>query len=126
MNKSKQNTTGQPDLMTQQIKQQLDNITVDDKTLQGLKLARYRALDSEQTRSNWKNNWLNWKPAAAMASVVVISITVWLSSNPSNQLQPVVESLTEIENIEMLSSTDELEMYQNLEFYLWLDEQQQG
>ncbi|MFT5506260.1 MAG: hypothetical protein ACI8XC_003986, partial [Gammaproteobacteria bacterium] len=33
---------------------------------------------------------------------------------------------TEIENIEMLSSTDELEMYQNLEFYLWLDEQQQG
>jgi hypothetical protein len=126
MNKSKQNTTGQPDLMTQQIKQQLDNMTVDDKTLQGLKLARYRALDSEQTRSNWKNNWLNWKPAAAMASVVVISITVWLSSNPSNQLQPVVESLTEIENIEMLSSTDELEMYQNLEFYLWLDEQQQG
>ena len=56
-----------------------------------------------------------WIPAAAFASVCMAAI-IYLSLPAPNQPQ------IEVDDFEMLSSTENIELYEDLEFYQWLED----
>jgi anti-sigma-K factor RskA len=103
------------DPLVQKIKHTLDQQTLDADTSRHLAQAREKAL--QQPQPFWRLSYV--VPAMAMASVVAIAILL------TQQLprQPGEFSPDSIEAIEILSSSDELEMLENLEFYAWLEEQ---
>ena len=103
------------DPFNQKIKQSLDEETLELSVQQELAQARQQALHSAQQEPTWQ--WQ--RPALALGLVAILAITVLLMMPAKQQSLP----LDNIEAFDILTSTDELEMYQNLEFYLWLDQQ---
>jgi hypothetical protein len=103
------------DPLVQKIKQTLDQQPLDADTSRQLAQAREKAL--QQPQPFWRMSYV--VPAMVMASVVAIAILL------TQQLpgQSTEFSPDSIEAIEILSSSDELEMFENLEFYAWLEEQ---
>ena len=57
-------------------------------------------------------------PAGALATVVVAAVIYFLPANHQPSLPPSIP----VDDFEMLSSTENFELYENLEFYQWLDE----
>ncbi len=51
---------------------------------------------------------------ATAATVAVLSVSLWLAPPPGDNAMPPLEDLA------LLSDAEELEFYENLEFYLWL------
>jgi anti-sigma-K factor RskA len=103
------------DPLVQKIKQTLDQQTLDADTSRQLAQAREKAL--QQPQPFWRMSYV--VPAMVMASVVAIAILLTQQlPGQSTQFSP-----DSIEAIEILSSSDELEMFENLEFYAWLEEQ---
>lgn len=97
------------------IKQTLDNEELDKDTRQQLANARYQVLQEFLTprRSRFTG------PVAAFASVCIIAIAIIVSLNSNNQ----PSELDDIEVFDIITRSDSLEMYENLEFYLWMDEE---
>jgi anti-sigma-K factor RskA len=103
------------DPLVQKIKHTLDQQTLDADTSRQLAQAREKAL--QQPQPFWRMSYV--VPAMVMASVVAIAILLTQQlPGQSTQFSP-----DSIEAIEILSSSDELEMFENLEFYAWLEEQ---
>lgn len=71
-----------------------------------------------------------WLPAMATAALVaVIGAGVWFGYTPQQQSAPAPKlAATEMElrvnDFEMLARGDDLELYEDLEFYLWLEQQE--
>ncbi len=106
------------DPFIQKIKQTLDQQAIDSSTRQQLAQARETALAGKQTF--WRINTA--LPAIVMASLVAVALLITLQiSDPAPALQP-----DSIETFEILTSRDDLELYENLDFYLWLDQQPTG
>lgn len=61
--------------------------------------------------------WLDWAPAAGVAAAAVIAVVVWTGSPPTDQLTPSSAST----DIEILLTEDSFEMLEDLEFYSWID-----
>lgn len=99
------------------IKQTLDHTPLDSDTRQQLTRARMRALEPPAARSALSTSFL--KPALAFASLAIITLAVSLFMQP----QPQTAGADIIQSLDIITSRDELEMYENLEFYLWLDEE---
>lgn len=98
------------------IKHQLDAQELDKDTLQQLTNARYLALDGAAARKSF-----NFQGAAlAFSLMLVISISVFIVYQPTDTRM----ELNNLDALEILTSKDDLEMFENLEFYLWLEEQQ--
>jgi len=90
---------------------------IDAATRSRLTQARHGALQAVPKR--WSTA-LRWLPAGAVSAAVVMA---WLliEQSPNGISQP--ESLlAESEEIEILLGEDELEMFEELEFYAWIDE----
>lgn len=112
-NNPREKNPGEEDFLAS-VKQQLDeseqSLSADD--LRALHLARANALETLNKPKRY------WQPAAALAiaaSVVVIVVGLQglqtVSVDPSNS----------IEDLPLLSASDELEFYEELEFYQWLE-----
>jgi anti-sigma-K factor RskA len=103
------------DPLIQKIKHTLDQQTLDADTTRRLMQARQSAL--QPRTSFWSSNYA--VPAMVMASVVAIAVLV------TRQLPDETPSFApdSIDTFEILSSRDDLELYENLDFYLWLEEQ---
>jgi hypothetical protein len=101
--------------LTNSIRQVLDNSTeeLDVDISRRLRLARYRALDSYEEKHSY------WKPAGgfALASMLLVAIGVWLfgGNERGNGMAQILEDL------ELIASSDSLQLYDDLEFYQWLD-----
>ena len=96
----------------------LNEPPLDPATRNRLDTARQQALDSRPSRV-----WTTYAmPALVTASLAAITIVITLTqlSDP-----PAVD-VDAIETFEIITSRDELEMYENLEFYLWLDDSLSG
>ena len=82
-----------------------------------LRSARKRALAAADVASTptGLGQWL--LPAAGLATIAVIAISMvlWLDGGNGLPTQAVNEDM------ELLLSTDSLELYANLDFYRWLD-----
>ncbi len=88
---------------------------LDDKVVARLRMARLRATGAV-TGKNERPAWI--KPVGGLVTatlVVAVATTLWVA-NPSLPEQG-------IEDMELLASTESPEFYQDLDFYLWLEEQ---
>ncbi len=89
---------------------------LDEKTLASLRQIRRKALDSA-TQSTGVNWMLPAGGFAAIATVAIVSVSIWTAN-------PIEDELTHaFSDIELLTSSESLEFYEELEFYAWIDEQ---
>ncbi len=122
----------QDDRLIERIRRRLDESVaeLDEATLSRLAQARQRALSAEPGHSRRARRWIrslavrpasDWLvPAGALASVVATVLALALTvSEPENGLA------RQVEDLDLLSAGEELELYENLEFYQWLDEREQ-
>lgn len=107
-----------PQVFIEQARQSFDAEPVDNVTTQRLNQLRQQALQSAQP-SRFRQFAL---PLATFASLSVIALLVILLQSRS-QPSLVVDN---IDAFEIISSRDDLELYQNLEFYLWLQQQRES
>lgn len=85
---------------------------VDEITAQRLRQIRRQALTQSprSPRSAW-----HWSYAgAASAAVVVIAVVLW----PGPQQ---VDPLASLEDLELLSANEDIDFYEQVEFYQWLE-----
>jgi len=99
------------------IRQTLEQTPVDHATTQRLNRMRHAAFVEPASQRRWLRYAL---PATVFAGLSAV-VASFLLIQPEHQAQQL--ALDNIDAFEIISSTDELEMYQNLEFYWWLDEQ---
>jgi len=84
-----------------------------------LKRGRQAALDQWRERRN-RRPWL--VPALSTAAVGALAVVLWVSQgvapDGSGPLVPAVESAADMD---LLLAADSLEMFEDLDFYAWLD-----
>lgn len=94
-------------------KQRLDHSVeeLDTTTTRRLQQARLQALDGRPARS-W---WAVWAGGVAMAAVAALSLSVWLT-------QPIHERphAPILDDFELITSAENVELAEDLEFYHWL------
>ncbi len=101
--------------------------SLDSATLLRLAQARRLAL-AAGPRPRWRRtirlstgpagDWL--VPAGALASILATAVALTLMvAEPGNG------SARELDDVELLTAGEELELYENLEFYLWLQDREQ-
>jgi len=94
--------------------------TIDAATLTRLRAAR-RAAMTQSGPPPWRL-WRNaWAPAGALTAVALVAVTAVSLWNAGMQ-DPVVPLAWE--EAPILGSADDLEFYQELEFYYWLQDEQ--
>lgn len=89
---------------------------LDGATLSRLNQSRHKALD-ELRKPAW-THWGRWAPAAGIAAAAVVAVIVM--RGPAG-VDGVEEDLT-ASDFEMLLDSDDLEMYEDLEFFSLLAE----
>ena len=98
--------------LLRQIKNSLDTSceALDAATCTRQRAARAQALQSTRPRQRW----LLWPAGgAALAAVTLLSWALWLH-------EPAAHTPAALEQLELLSSTENLELYTDLDFYQWL------
>jgi len=112
-------------LARQELDYSIQNL--DQQTLAKLKAARKNAVDivaknnAKQGGWDWiSNGWL--LPVGGLATTafaVTMTVSIWLiEPNELDQLSP--------EDIEVLSANEDYELFDELEFYQWLDDEKQS
>ncbi len=90
---------------------------LDGATRSKLTQARHRALaELEQPPAVF-----GWLPRAALATLAAAAVGVWLFSG--NGSDGELTETAAVADIEILLSDDELEFYEELDFYAWLESQ---
>jgi hypothetical protein len=115
----------------ERIRRRLDEdvAQLDGATLSRLRQARQRALSAaaQGGRPRWRTRWLSGRPAGdwlvpagAFASIVATAFALTLMvAEPENDLT------REVDDLDLLTVGEELELYENLEFYRWLENHEQ-
>lgn len=101
--------------MIRKIKQALDDETLDKDLRQQLQETRHLVL--EQPQISFFSRYAI--PAMSFASICAIAIVLTLSLSPTSES----DNFNNIEAFEIMTTNDALEMYENLEFYIWLEEE---
>jgi hypothetical protein len=96
---------------------------IDELTQARLRAARHRAVAAQQRWTISRVLALDWLfdhrklVAAAMSLTIAAALLVSLNLQPSRQMATPM-----LEDIELLSSSDDLELYQDLDFYIWIQD----
>lgn len=95
----------------QEIKNTLDRHSLDDATRNALRSARREALDGHRAGTP------SWIAATSFACLLLIMVGFLLnrSEDPSELPQMTAEELA------LIASEDDLELLEELEFYIWFD-----
>src|SRR5262249_14987989 len=123
MSEQRAPTDGQP--WVAQAKALLDEsaLGLDAATLSRLNRARQAALAQRARRA--PQRW--WLPAGALAASALFAAFGWHAyvTAAGPQELPLAAKTDAAGDIELVSSDDSLEFYRDLEFYAWLDAQDQ-
>lgn len=99
--------------------------SLDARTRSRLNQARQVALDAARGHASGPARWL--LPIGSAAALVLVVLTSLQFMRPDNEVpvmdEPGVVAST-VDDLEILISTDELEMLKDVEFYAWLETQQ--
>jgi hypothetical protein len=93
---------------------------LDGATRSRLTRARQRAL-AEVARPGWAGLGFPVPAAAAVAAIAVVAVTLVLRD--AAEPIPVVAEVAEFSDFDLLLEEDEFDLFEDLEFYAWLDEQ---
>ena len=97
--------------------------SLDAATLSRLNTARHAALAQRQARPRW----IGWLPAAGLACscALLLSVSLWsthrLGDGAASGSHAAMTPSGEVE----AGADDAIELYQDLDFYAWLDAQEQ-
>ena len=119
MTESHKSDGQEKDDLLEKITSRLDAATdeIDAATKTRLRAIRREALASAETSSH--SAW--WVPAgslAAVATLAVMTVSLWTLMPEQDAFMPPLE------DIALLSDKEELEFYEELDFYLWLNNEQ--
>ncbi|MGH8454609.1 MAG: hypothetical protein ACRESW_08665, partial [Nevskiales bacterium] len=90
-----------------------DAQALDVLTVARLRVARTRALEqASRPSSSWAASW--GLPAGAFATAVLLSLSLWLTQR---QPAPAVDGTP----VEILAADEATDLYENLDFYEWLE-----
>jgi hypothetical protein len=92
---------------------------LDGETRSRLNHGRQRALAELEKQ---RPAWMQWAPAAGVTAAAVLALVIWTGN-------PVIEEVTPpamAVDIEILLDEDGLEMLEELEFYSWIDLEEEG
>ena len=108
------------DPWTERIRQQLDNRArdLDAATLSRLNQSRLVALQA--AAKPMQRPWL-WPATLASAFSLALAVAIWPRLLPEPLPTPSAGTLPE--DFSMLAGTENLELYEELDFYAWLDAQ---
>lgn len=131
MNTPSMNTSGLPQ-WTDQAKQLLDESAgnLDAAALSRLNRARQAALAQRAPRR--RAAWLFLPAGFAGACALLLAVGVWHARRPQTAALPappaaaVAGNALNSADLDMIASGDDMEMMQDLDFYAWLDAQDQG
>ena len=87
---------------------------LDAATLSQLNQGRQRALAELET-ARPLGQWLRWAPAAGIAVVAVVAVMMM-----NQRISTVTDEPVTASDFEMLLEDDSLELFEDLEFYSWL------
>ena len=110
------------DPLVKQLKQSLDQQTneLDTATLLALRQARARSLNALENKPQWFKPNTIWVGGLATAATLLIALLlVWPGEN---DISP--EMVQDVADIDLLFDDDSIEFYQDLDFYLWLEQQE--
>ena len=100
------------------IKQVLDDDTeqLDADISRRLRLARAEAVES------YTEKHFSWKPAGgfALATMLLVAIGVWQIGG-NNLVNTTTTMPPAVDDLDLIASSDNLQLYQNLDFYQWLE-----
>ena len=105
----------------QQVRNELDEACddLDAATCSRLNQARQQALEARQaSRSRWL---LPIGGLTTAAAIGILSVNLWTTQPAQHPTQQPKIDL--VEDMELLSGTEELEFFENLEFYQWLEDE---
>jgi len=127
-------TQESPDRLEQRIRQALDERAegLDAATLSRLRQARQQALDQGRRSPWWRRPWdwtgggetgmpgvTRWAGALAGITLLALGLAIW--QQRSDQAWPEAG-----DDLEVLASSDDLMLYQQLDFYLWLEQEREA
>jgi len=105
------------------VKHQLDSsvMTLDAMTQSRLSQARYNALQFAQSKRIHLSLWFT---GLASAGVIALLMVMLMPASPQIQNSPVVVTATSPEWVLVtdISDVGEIELYQYLDFYQWLED----
>ena len=113
------NEPSDKDQFLQKVQNTLDQSVdgLDDDTLRALRNARRKAVTTSERRPGWL---LPVGGLAMAATVAAFSVSLWMA-DPQPGVNP---QLPPLEDLALLGDAESLEFYQDLDFYLWLDDEQ--
>jgi hypothetical protein len=88
--------------------------SLDAETRSRLNRGRQAAL--EQMAAG-KPVWVQWAPAVGVAAAAVFAVVLWTGNQPVDELTPEATA----SDFEILLTEDSFEMLEDLEFYSWMD-----
>lgn len=101
---------------TENIKQTLDDSVgaLDANTLSKIRQIRAQAIEKADTKK--QNHWQGIL-VGGLATTCVMVLAVMMLLNSPTSIEPVP-----VDDLELISSSDNLELFEDLEFYEWLEE----
>ncbi len=93
---------------------------LDDEILSRLRSARVEAIDTLETDSSFRH-W--WMAGSAVVAATVVLASISLNIFQAELLPADSEWFAEkVVDVDLLVAQEELELYEDLEFLIWLDE----
>ena len=95
---------------------------LDGETAALLAARRRRALEAARQADGQR--WVQWGGLAAVAASALLVLGLWWGQTASHPTVPGATPL--VEDLELLSTREDLEFFEDLDFYLWLENEQQA
>lgn len=93
---------------------------LDEAIAADLRSARRQAITRSMPRAH--RGWLWAGSLATVAVAAVVTLSIWLPGTRSNNVP--VSGLNNVEDVDLLSGAEGIQFYRDLEFYRWLDHEQ--
>jgi hypothetical protein len=89
----------------------------DDQTRIRLRSIRLKALEIAEQQTPWYVRFPRWVTAGGLATAMVLVMVVSLWIAAGRNVLPV----TQVEDLDILTTNEQLELYKDLDFYRWLE-----
>jgi hypothetical protein len=89
----------------------------DERIRMRLRSARLKALEAAEERQPWYTRFPRWVTAGSIATamVIILAVSLWVGKGPAVMPQD------QVENLDLMTQKEQLELYKDLDFYRWLE-----